>query len=97
MLTNYGYIEQEEKSKFKNLPLEYVIEQVDIVEKNIPNGVTKNEKTVLPSHFVKYLCWNLINKATLQLGLKSEVGLKILHCHLMEIVYYRMQMLILQV
>jgi hypothetical protein len=62
LLTNYGYLAQSEKIKFKNLPLEYVIEQVDIVEKiKIAANSKLNTKNILPNtHFVKYLAWNLI-------------------------------------
>lgn len=65
LLTNYGYLSQDEKIKFKNLPLEYVIEQVDIVDKiSIPISGTLKTKTILPgTNFVKYLMWNLVKKS----------------------------------
>lgn len=64
LLTNYGYLSQDEKIKFKNLPLEYVIEQVDIIDRiTIQNLTDIKTKTILPAtHFVKHLMWNLIKK-----------------------------------
>lgn len=65
LLTNYGYLSQDEKIKFKNLPLEYVIEQVDIADKISVNANTRiKNKSILPgTHFVKYLMWNLVEKS----------------------------------
>ena len=64
LLTNYGYLTQDEKIKFKNLPLEYVIEQVDIIDKiNVNANSTIKTKSILPgTHFVKYLMWNMVKK-----------------------------------
>ena len=60
-----------EKDVFKNSSLEYLIEQVDIVNKENLRG-EKSVKIDIPrSKFVKYLVWNVINKARLA---NSDLG-----------------------
>ena len=67
LLAHYAYLESEEKKKFRTQPLEYVIEQVDIIDKiTISENQSFTKKIPLPkSHFVKYLIWNLTENGTL--------------------------------
>ena len=61
LLLNYAFLTQEEQVKFKNLPLEYLIEQVETVEKTKITGNNCNKKVVLPqTNFIRYLVWNLL-------------------------------------
>ncbi len=58
LLVQYNYLTSEEKEKFKNLPLEYVIEQVETVE-NIPINSLRTKLNINKTHFIKYLIWNI--------------------------------------
>tara|TARA_B110000208_G_scaffold191789_1_gene260122 strand:+ start:3533 stop:4861 length:1329 start_codon:yes stop_codon:yes gene_type:complete len=64
LLINYTYLNNLEKKKFENLPLEYIIEQTDIVNTEIlATGTTYRKKIMLPkSNFVKYIMWGLCPK-----------------------------------
>ena len=61
LLAHYAYLETDEKNKFKNTSLEYVIEQVDILNKTtILSNKSFTKKISIPgTHFLKYLVWNL--------------------------------------
>lgn len=61
ILAKYAYLDMSEKEKFKNIPLEYNIEQLEIVDKiSINNNTNFSKKINLPStHFIKYIMWNL--------------------------------------
>ena len=61
LLAHYAYLETNEKEKFRNTALEYVIEQVDIINKItiLPNISFTKKIPLQASHFVKYLIWNL--------------------------------------
>ena len=54
LLTQFIYLTQDEKLKFKNLPLEYVIEQPEKVDSKL---LDKNRFKVnlTKTHFIKYL------------------------------------------
>jgi hypothetical protein len=56
LLTQFIYLTQDEKLKFKNLPLEYVIEQPEKVDSKL---LDKNRFKVnlTKTHFIKYLLW----------------------------------------
>ena len=78
LLINYTYLNNLEKKKFENLPLEYIIEQVDLVNTEtleIPSnasGGLYRKKIMLPkSNFVKYLMWGLTPKI---IGSLTEYG-----------------------
>lgn len=57
MLTKYSYLDIEEKTKFENLPLEYVLEQPMLIGtfEIGPNGTVKNN--MYKSIFIKYFMW----------------------------------------
>jgi len=60
LLTQFTYLSPEEKEKFKNLPLEYIIEQpVKIESMNITKSLQKID--ILHTHFVKYMIWFIKN------------------------------------
>ena len=61
ILAKYVNLGNDEKDKFKNLSLEYKIEQVEIVNKiSIKSNVDFNKKISLPlNYFVKFLIWNI--------------------------------------
>lgn len=58
LLTQFAYLSTEEKEKFANLPLEYMVDQPEWVDTfSIRHSTTK---VSLPrTHFVKYLLWNV--------------------------------------
>jgi hypothetical protein len=58
-LYRYGFLTPEEKERFTNLPLEYIIKQVNRVDRA---RVTANStlKVSLPqTHYIEYLLWNI--------------------------------------
>ena len=61
LLAKYGYLDDKEKDMFKNVPLEYNIEQIEITNKVIlKNNISFNEKINIPyTHFVKCIIWNI--------------------------------------
>ena len=66
--TYIGYIAQwvnltsKEKDVFKNSSLEYLIEQVDVVNKVNLQNATQVKIDIPRSKFVKYLVWNVLNE-----------------------------------
>ena len=68
VLVNYGYLNNEEKEKFRNLSLEYVIDQVDYSEKSIVNGSFRNKINLPRKHYLTHLYWNLTPVNTTNCG-----------------------------
>jgi hypothetical protein len=58
-LYQFGFLSPEEKEKFTNLPLEYTIKQINLIDKfNVnPNGF--NKVTIPQTHYLEYLLWNI--------------------------------------
>ena len=59
VLVNYGYLDSEEKAKFKNLSLEYVIDQVEIAEKSVVSNSFRKKIQLPKKHYLTHLIWNL--------------------------------------
>lgn len=60
LLTKFSYLNNEEKNKFKNSSLEYLIEQPERLEKiNLGSGSSIERISLLKSHYVRYLFWNI--------------------------------------
>lgn len=59
VLVNYGYLDNEEKAKFKNLSLEYVIDQVEIAEKSVVSNSFRKKIQLPKKHYLTHLIWNL--------------------------------------
>ncbi len=65
LLTQYNYLTNDEKEKFKNLPLEYVIEQPEIVD-SIQLNNSRLKKNLTRTHFIKYLFWVIKDESSNQ-------------------------------
>jgi hypothetical protein len=60
LLTKFSYLNNEEKNKFKNSPLEYLIEQPEKLEKIKLNSDKSIQKiSLLKTHYVRYLLWHI--------------------------------------
>jgi hypothetical protein len=59
ILVNYGYLANEEKNKFKNLSIEYVIDQVEIAHKSDVTGSFRKKIQLPKKHYLTHLIWNL--------------------------------------
>ena len=59
VLVKYGYLDNEEKAKFKNLSLEYVIDQVEIAEKSVVSNSFRKKIQLPKKHYLTHLIWNL--------------------------------------
>ena len=59
ILVNYGYLANEEKNKFKNLSIEYVIDQVEIAHKSDETGSFRKKIQLPKKHYLTHLIWNL--------------------------------------
>ena len=70
ILVNYGYLANEEKNKFKNLSIEYVIDQVEIAHKSDVTGSFRKKIQLPKKHYLTHLIWNL----TTPPGNPSNIG-----------------------
>ena len=59
ILVNYGYLANEEKNKFKNLSIEYVIDQVEIAHKSDVTDSFRKKIQLPKKHYLTHLIWNL--------------------------------------
>tara|TARA_B100000575_G_C23143146_1_gene665925 strand:+ start:10839 stop:12041 length:1203 start_codon:yes stop_codon:yes gene_type:complete len=60
ILVNFTQLTSQEKEQFANKPLEYLIEIPEQLEKiNVSDNATHKKISVLKTHFVKYLFWNI--------------------------------------
>lgn len=59
ILVNYGYLANEEKNKFKNLSIEYVIDQVEMAHKSDVSGSFRKKIQLPKKHYLTHLIWNL--------------------------------------
>jgi hypothetical protein len=56
LLTEFGYLSQEEKDKFKNTSLEYIIEVPEKIDSCLITK-TKYRFDITKTHYIKYLFW----------------------------------------
>ena len=68
VLVNYGYLNNEEKEKFRNLSLEYVIDQVELSESSTVNGSFRKKINLPKKHYLTHLYWNLTSNETDYIG-----------------------------
>jgi hypothetical protein len=58
-LYKYGYLTPEEKEKFTNLPLEYLIKQVNRIDKVSISSNSTYKVSIPQTHYIEYLLWNI--------------------------------------
>jgi hypothetical protein len=58
-LYKYGFLTPEEKERFTNLPLEYIIKQVNRVDKVRVTPNSSYKLTIPQTHYIEYLLWNI--------------------------------------
>jgi len=75
LLVQYTNLTHKEKDVFKNSSLEYLIEQVDIVNKRNINNESKVKIDLPRNKYVKYLVWNTLPTIPTN-DLKSEAHIK---------------------
>lgn len=56
LLAEYGYLSDEEKEKFKNVPLEYIVEVPELIEFDNIQKLSKRVD-ITKTHYMKYLFW----------------------------------------
>ena len=64
VLVNYGYLNNEEKEKFRNLSLEYIIDQVEVTESSTVSGSFRKKINLPKKHYLTHLYWNLTHDTT---------------------------------
>jgi hypothetical protein len=59
MLYQYAFLTPEEKEKFTNLPLEYIIKQVNVVDKFNVTPNSSYKVSIPQTNFIEYFLWNI--------------------------------------
>jgi hypothetical protein len=58
-LYKYGFLTPEEKERFTSLPLEYIIKQVNRVDRVRVTANSTYKVTIPQTHYMEYLIWNI--------------------------------------
>ena len=58
-LYKYGFLTPEEKEKFTNLPLEYLIKQVNRIDRVRISPNSTYKVSIPQTHYIEYLLWNI--------------------------------------
>ena len=74
VLVNYGYLNNEEKEKFRNLSLEYIIDQVEITESSTVSGSFRKKINLPKKHYLTHLYWNLTSDVTNNIGYDNNTN-----------------------
>ena len=74
VLVNYGYLNNEEKEKFRNLSLEYVIDQVEVTESSTVSGSFRKKINLPKKHYLTHLYWNLTSDVTNNIGYDNNTN-----------------------
>lgn len=73
LVNQFCYLNQEEKEKFKSLPLEYIIEQPELVEHKVVNS-SKLKIQFPQTHFIKYIFWNIKDTSNNTFLYKNDIN-----------------------